>query len=620
MSLKIEEYAKDLVLAVVSLTKEHKESVSFSFWDCNCILHLVDKKYQHPLKEIVNKTSDKEFLLVSKQPRDEENYKPDIPVKTRLRLLVGTPIQEPVHYLFSAKNFHESDMEFTEQYLDISKLLKLEVKYAQYLASIYVQCIKQQKDLPEIWLLCDRDNPQGVDYIGIVPSLSTDAMITQINTVKISNEDYNEKIPSHSLSHQKKHHISFNQTNQAEVHCYAQYNIYGNMDASLSINDPDEPQSCISIEFAWNGVRDTLQPPPSSSNAVLNIFADPEDVQVILPDITNELNILVGLFSRLQKNLHKESVAENELCISDEEFNQTELKNNFLKFLEKLQLQSMGLPKESVTGSPSTTISFGIAEDLNREDLDHTESLWIFLMKLPSISQMIFCLDLILEQLFSREYQPVLHTNNQTNMANLMKEIVSCETDEERADIKVKSKNILTPTHAIQGIIDIGIDKLQNDYINYFIKQELVTKDLLEHFITKDSSASDKLQQLLKLHCVLSLVTLAISYARVNHNDLRQLVPAALKFYEKHPHTDIPVFSLSLPAFSAASSNLKNTCIRKFQPQTWVAAITSPNHCITMVQLNVKELSECFLEGTRISQENKNRYSITIANVNKVCI
>ena len=231
---------------------------------------------------------------------------------------------------------------------------------------------------------------------------------------------------------------------------------------------------------------------------------------------------------------------------------------------------------------------------------------------------MIFCLEVVLHQVFVGEYQPVLYTTNQTRIANIMREAISCTTDKERAEIKSKLNEILSPIACLESIVDIGVDKLRNDYVNYFIKQELVTKDLLEYFIAKDVSSSEKLQRLLKLHCILSLVTLSVSYARIDYNNLRQLIPAALKFYETHRHTEIPLFSLSLPAFSTSSSDIKNTCVRQFQPQAWVAAITTTNQHITMAQLDAKDPTESFAEGNATLQGNN--YSITIANVHKVCI
>jgi protein zwilch len=637
MSLKhMQEHAKELLKVLDNLLSiEDKDSILVNIVDCayHYVIHLIPSNFQHPLKDIVNSVKNP-FFLVSKLPDtpthsgddstdDEEGELPkslpEIAVITKQHVFVGTPISHQVSHLFWQRNFHNSEVEITEKYLDTSSLQKLELRDARYLASIYVQCVKQQKDLPEMWLLCDHGSPQGVDYMGVVPVITEDQkQPQQISTVMIRREDYDEKKAGSSLSNKKKQHMNFHRANQSETHGYARYNVYGTLDGYDE--ESDEPQSGISIEFAWDGVREILQPPPSSSNAVLNIFAHPEDVQAILPGITNELNMLGELFGKFQNKFQEESAGEIEQNGSDEEFDQPELKKTILEFLDKLRLQSMGQSKkvDPSVSSPSAAISFDTAEHLKRQDLDNTESLWVFLKELPSTGQMIFCLDVIIQQLFLGEYQPVLYANNQTQIAILMKEVISCSTDKERAEVNRKIKNVLTPAAAIQSIVDIGIHKLQNDYINFFVKQELVTKDLLEYFVTKGASSSEKLQKLLKLHCILSLVTLATSYARINYDDLRQLVPATLKFYENHSHTEIPVFSLSLPAFSTSSSKVKNTCVRQFQPQTWVAAITTTNQYITMMQLDAKEPSESFVEESNTLRASS--YSITTASTHKVCI
>ena len=645
MSLKSGEHTNELLDALNSLANNtDKNSIPASIFHCkfgSYVIHLIPSNFQHPLKDIVNYVAN-HFFLVSKLPPapkysgdesdnsilDEEQQglpesslkPPEIQVVTKQHVFVGTPISQQVHHLFWQKNFHDSKMEVTKKYLDMSNLSKLELKDARYLASLYVQCIKRQKDLPEMWFYCDQSGPQSIQYMGVVPSTVTSSKLSkQVSTVMVQSEDYDEKNGDFSLGNQKKQHMVFHRVNQVETHGYAKYNLYGALDGCGK--DPNEPESGISIEFAWDGVREILQPPPSSSNAVLNLFAYPEDVQAILPGISSELKMLCELFAAAQKRIKEESAGEIQGDGLEEEFNKPELKNKVLEFLDKLRLQSMGQPKEaeSVSETPSTAILFKVAEGLSRQDLDNTESLWVFLKELPSHNQMIFCLDVVLQQLVLGEYQPVLYANNETQIADLMKEVITCSTEKERADVKVKINNALTPTNALEGVLDIGINKLQNDYINYFIKQELVTKDLLEYFIRKDVSASEKIQRLLKLHCVLSLVTLAISYARIEYDDLRHIVPAVLKFYESHSHADIPVFSLSLPAFSTSSSNVKNTCIRQIQPQTWVATITTTNDHITMLQLDASDQSESFAEGHSTSL-SENSYSITTAHVHKVCI
>lgn len=584
------------------------------------VLHLIPNDVQHPLKDIVNCVKNP-FFLVSKLPdvstysgdesmEDEEMVPslklPEISVISKQHVFVGTPISQQVSHLFWQKNFHNGETEIIETSLDIRNLLNLQLKDARYLASLYVHCIKQQNDLPEMWLLCDRRSPQNVDYLGVVPNFAEDQKLpVEVSTVMLRSQEYNDKKAVCSLIDLKRGHTIFHRVNNSEIRGYARYNIRGML--GDDVHNQDKSQSGITMEFAWDGVREILQAPPSSSSAVLNISADPDDVQENFPAITSELNMVGELFGKLRKLNKEESVGETEQHSFDEEYDQSELKKTVLEFLDKLRMQSMG-PRKDMESVPSSPTDSSVTV-LKRIDLDNTEALWVFLKELRSTSQMTFCLDVIFQLILSGEYQPVLYANNQTQFATLMKEVLGCTTDKERSQVKLKINNVLTPVAALQGIVDIGIDKLQNDYSNYFIKQELVTRDMLEYFIAKGASLSEKLQRLLKLHCILSLVTLATSYARINYDDLRQLVPATLKFYESHSHTDIPVFTLSLPAFSTSSSQVKNTCIRQFQPHTWLAAITTANEHITMVQLTA--------ESNSLSS---NSYSMATANVHKVCI
>ena len=394
------------------------------------------------------------------------------------------------------------------------------------------------------------------------------------------------------------------------------YNIFGAL--GRFEKDDSRPESSITMEFAWDGVREILQPPPPSSNAVLNICAHPEDVKNILPAITSELNALLNHFAVIHGNLCEPAEEEDQ-----EIFDKQELEANVRAFLEDLKLNSFGSSEpESTSQSPTSNVTapFGIGEALRRQDLDNTECLWLFFKDFTSAEKIVFCLQIIFSALFQGEYQPVLCATNQTLIGKLMKGVVCCQTEREKAIIKMEMAQDFNTSAALECVLEIGLEKLRKDYTNYFFKQELVTKDWLEYYLAKDVPMDEKVQRLLKLHCILSLVTLAISYAHIKYHDLRELVVAALKFYEAHSHTEHPIFSLSLPAFSA-SSDVKNVCIRQFQPQTWMVAITT-NEYITVVKVEENDENGTIVES--LLEQDKSckggSYLATTATVSQIFI
>lgn len=588
------------------LQEGHKgDCIPFKTFNCkdyDYIIYHVSSEFQHPLKDIV-KSVKNNFFLVSKLPvsnkdlhdnsTDEESECVDqevdlaLPITTQQLVFVGTPIHEKLHHLFQQHDLQSWQPETIEKHMDLSSVEKLNIKNARYFLSLYVQCLRLQKDLPEVWLLCYETKPQETTHLGMVPSEDpklSEKSLQQVSAVVIRSQHVNAREKdAFSLKEQKKMHVSFHKARCAETHGYAMYKIYGAVESFKK--DSDSPESSITMEFAWNRVKEILQPPPPSSNAVLKICAHPADVKSILPVIACELDSLLNHYAVLTlQNSCKPAVEDKE------DFDQQELKTKVLAFLEDLKLNRFGTNNESMAESSNQspasnlTASFGIGEALRRQDLDNTECLWLFLEEFTSADKIVFCLQVIFSALFEGEYQPVLCTTNQTQIGKLMKEIVCCKTDREKSIIKMEMTQAFSTSVALECVLEIGLEKLRKDYSNFFIKQELVTKDRLDYYLAKDVPMAKKVQRLSKLHCILSLVTLAISYGHVKYPELRELVVAALKFYEKHNHNEHPVFCLSLPTCSA-SSDVKNVCIRQFQPQTWTVAITTMNEHITVVKV-----------------------------------
>ncbi|XP_046855695.1 protein zwilch homolog [Xenia sp. Carnegie-2017] len=491
------------------------------------IIHYVPTNFHHPLKDIVNLITST-FFLVSKQPNALESCQndsdasidlettnmsptiPEISIFTRQYVHVGTPISQKVHYLFQSKNFHESEMVKTRNFVDTNELESLNINDCRYIASIYIQCLKKQRNLPQMWLLCNQDGPQHISYLGIVPDDAINGT-QKVRTIMIRCEDYDDKKSSQTLSNIKKQHMSQHQVKEIETHAYALYYLYG------TTEKPEMTQSYISLEFLWNGVREIFRPPPSSSNAVMNIFANPEDVQSILPKISAELNQLGELFVKARHDFGKMDEVIG--------FDKMQQQKQVISFLDELQQQTLdweGNENSTFNVTPNK-LGFNISKGLDRQNtecgsnLDHSESLWLFLKDLASTSEMLFSLELIFEQMFFGNYQPVLDATNQTEIASLMKEIMSCTTEKERAGMKMKVRDACKD---IQTVVDIGICKLQNDYVNFFIEQTLTTKDMLDYFTRKSVDQAERLQSLLKLHCVLSLVMLAASYAHIGHDGI----------------------------------------------------------------------------------------------------
>ncbi|KAJ7350992.1 Transmembrane 9 super member 1 [Desmophyllum pertusum] len=92
-----------------------------------------------------------------------------------------------------------------------------------------------------------------------------------------------------------------------------------------------------------------------------------------------------------------------------------------------------------------------------------------------------------------------------------------------------------------------------------------------------------------KLHQTLELVVTAKSVTRLGHENLRSLTQSALTYYQSHPDSQQPVFSLSLPAFGSTSGAAVKSICASSNPAVWCVAIKSKTKIgshTTIVQLS----------------------------------
>ena len=584
----------------VTCDSEHE----FSIW-------IVPPKTLHPLTRIVGK-SPTTFLIVGKSlqdscdsPNEETSQLKRYKIE---RVSVGTPLSQEIFYLTNSeplqsntgvsKDESQNKRCVAEWLLSQENIHPTSLQEARYFLSLYANALRGSLQPLEVWVSVDGNNTQEITYL---------AMIPEENNAKLTNKDIEisgrkcmrhviftsgseaimkkEDLPELS-SFIRIHHSSSASTAFVETQGYALHEVMG----SLHSDSQECQHSRIAVELSWNGVNSLLQPHPHSCDGVLHIKSIPGSVHLA----THTLYLEMMKIDQFSKILEDEDLpwpaptAVNASPVSsqmDDFFAKLNSSNVFSPTVEELDDDG----PDGETSLADATMAHLTFQEFSRKDLDFSERLWLLLKDCVDEDDLIASLQMCNVALFSGKCQPVFHSSNMTSLAMFARDLLQFETKEDQEKLQNRAKQFLSPDSAIKCLVEIGAEKLARDYTQYFVHEELATMGQFSNFLNNDVSLPTRVSNIKKLHQTLELVVTAKSVTRLGHENLRSLTQSALNYYQSHPDTQQPTFSLSLPAFgSTAGAAIKSICATS-NPAIWCAAIkskTKTSSHTTIVQLS----------------------------------
>lgn len=121
-------------------------------------------------------------------------------------------------------------------------------------------------------------------------------------------------------------------------------------------------------------------------------------------------------------------------------------------------------------------------------------------------------------------------------------------------------------------LAEIGIEKLQRDYINIFVSQHLVSASNLIVLTTSSVELLARLEKLEKLHSTLEMIFFLARTLCLQTDTLCLVAKQLLTHYQQHPVLEQDVFS-----FSTKMSEVR-TVLNKLSPVRWCVE-TNSNTC-----------------------------------------
>ncbi|EDQ90315.1 uncharacterized protein MONBRDRAFT_24643 [Monosiga brevicollis MX1] len=241
------------------------------------------------------------------------------------------------------------------------------------------------------------------------------------------------------------------------------------------------------------------------------------------------------------------------------------------------------VPPRAADEDDETNIGATILAD--RPDLDFTEKLWNFVKHASSYDELRQVLAFMLMAVRRGHVNHPIQRGNETTASDMCPTLIAAVALEcmrtfhsagNAANLAAMMRDIATPARrTAECAVELGIFKLQRDFMHHFIGSELATGAQLEEFFTADQTQEQQVEALTKLLNVLEVYVLCKSYLDLPVITLREIVTGALEHFRHAPASVNPLYKVAIANFSAAASQLKRIC-HGMTPTTRMVVFSGP--------------------------------------------
>lgn len=449
-----------------------------------------------------------------------------------------------------------------------------------------VSALDNNPALRPLWLRCDMSDPAGTTWFGA----ETVCMGNKVSGVKLysvyckgSTTDRSSLITLDELKqeHKKRHHPS-----SVVIKGSARFSLFG---STVVENTTIESQSSVTVDFKWSHVESILETPPLSSTANLNIKVASGDMRSPMYEMYRELEFLQTLADGLR-------TGETEWMEPLESMSAVNLTKAYIEELQStgksLQEQAANLTESSkLKAETDSSIHNSLLE---RGDLDFVEQLWVRMRKsVTSYQDIGDCLKLVIEALRYGDIKPWIHRDSSSSLSKLILQSYHQQIDHVS----------LTGVTPVNMLLEMGLDKMRKDYINYLIGEELTTLNHLCYYLSTEVDLQEQVIRLRKLHHLLEIILTCSTFLGLPYDRLFLLTQSCLQHYKTQPYDEEHEFKLQIkPA-------LISHFYQKEHPVVWGVEVSSghgPREVRTSLQLSDRPLVDHVLFDTDFPNETVN--------------
>ncbi|XP_062860210.1 protein zwilch homolog [Trichomycterus rosablanca] len=403
--------------------------------------------------------------------------------------------------------------------------------------------------LPPLWVRCDMDDPANTCWLGAETVYAgSKATAVKLYTVCCKGAAVDETITMDQLKqeHQNRHHSSAVLTKGL-----AEYNLFCSVrEESLIV----ESQSSVTATFRWNNVEKMLEIPPLSSAVTLHIKVSVGDIRSPMYQTYREMEFLLSLAEGLR-------TGEIEWIEPLETKSPMELTRALIEELENLAnaVPGQNLKSENQKTKNDSVLAFS-SMILERGDLDFTEQLWNKMRRsVASYQDITDSLKLVIKAVRFGQIKPWVHRDSSSSLSKLIVQSYQQQVD-------TVPLTGLTP--AIM-LLELGLDKMRKDYINYLVGKELTTLNHLSYYLSGEVDLQEQVIRLRKLHHLLETLGTLSSFLNLPHERLFFFTQSCLQYYKSAPYDELHVFQMQIKP--ALISHFYQT----EQPSSWRVEVSS---------------------------------------------
>ncbi|XP_031138462.1 protein zwilch homolog [Sander lucioperca] len=440
--------------------------------------------------------------------------------------------------------------------------------------------------LHPLWVRCDMSDPARTTWFG-AETVCTGNKVSGVKLYSVTCKGSTVgKKSLITLDKLKQEHKKRQPSSSMAIKGSARFSLFG---STVVENTLIESQSSVTVDFKWSHVESILETPPLSSTATLNIKVSSGDMRSPMYEMYRELEFLQTLADGLR-------TGETEWM---EPLESTSAVNLTKAFLEELQgtaktLQDQAPKTTEPTKTKSETDTPIFNSFLERGDLDFVEQLWVRMRKsVTSYQDIGDCLKLVTEALRYGDIKPWIHRDSSSSLSKLILQSYHQQIDH-------VSLTGVTPVHML---LEMGLDKMRKDYINYLIGEELTTLNHLCYYLSTEVDLQEQVIRLRKLHHLLEIIVTCRTFLGLPYDRLFLLTQSCLQHYKTFPYNEEHEFKLQIkPA-------LISHFYQKEQPVVWEAEVSSghgPREVRTSIQLSDRPLVDHVIFETDYPNETVN--------------
>ncbi|XP_060779860.1 protein zwilch homolog [Neoarius graeffei] len=437
--------------------------------------------------------------------------------------------------------------------------------------------------LHPLWVRCDMQDRASTSWLGAETVYAGNkATAVKLYTVSCKGSTVDEAsfltMDQLKQEHQNRHHSSTVLTKG-----WAKYNLFCSvMEESLVIDS----ESSVTANFRWNNVEKMLEIPPLSSSVTLHIKVTAGDIRSPMYHTYRELQFLLTLAEGLR-------MGEIEWLEPLETRSAVDLTRALIEDLKNVANAVPGQnlkSSENQKGKNDSVVGLGCML-IERGDLDFTEQLWEKMRRsVTSYQDITDSLKLVIKAVRFGQIKPWVHRDSSSSLSKLIVQSYQQQVD-------TVPLTGLTP--AIM-LLELGLDKMRKDYINYLVGNELTTLNHLSYYLSSEVNLQEQVIRLRKLHHLLEVLGTCNSLLSLPHERLFFFTQSCLQYYETAPYDEEHVFQMQIkPALISHFYQVE-------QPSSWGVEVCSgqgPREVKTSWHLSDKPLVDHFSSGSDVPLE-----------------